>query len=163
VQRIEDLVKSLDQGREANSRYVVYKVKYSSARSLMITLRQTFQNLTVVSGPEQYNIPRRPLDLITGSALGLSTNGTTGTRGGLGSTGGFGGSNTGTGTGMTDNFDQSGTSGYGGIGGLGSQGLQQNGIRARTLIIGGADEVVQAALKLLDDIDVATPQVALDV
>jgi general secretion pathway protein D len=163
LQRVQELVKSLDQGREANSRYVVYKVKYSSARSLMITLRQTFQNLTVVSGPEQYNIPRRALNLVTGNTIGVGTTGTAGTSGGTtGGFGGLGGSTTGTGTGTTDNFDQSG-GGYGGFGGTGNLQQQQNGIRARTLIIGGADEVVQAALKLLDDIDVATPQVALDV
>ncbi|HZO87167.1 MAG TPA: secretin and TonB N-terminal domain-containing protein [Chthonomonadaceae bacterium] len=165
IQRATELVQSLDQVRVTNSRYVVYRVKYSSARSLANSLRQAFQNITVVNGPEPFLIPRRRIDLATGAVLGTTGGtggGTTGGGIGGGTSGGFGGGGAsgGIGTGG-ETSDQTG--GAGGItGGVGAQ-QNINGLQSRTLIIGGTEELVTAALKMLNEIDIPTPQVALDV
>jgi general secretion pathway protein D len=165
VQSAQDFIKALDRGKEANARYVVYQVKYSSARALTLTLRSAIQNLTVVPGPEPFYIPHAPINLSSATSLSgseLSGSGTSGTGsfgtggGGFGGTSGIGG--IGGGQAGSDIGSMAG-GGYGGTG----QGAAQLGERARTLIIGGTEENVKAGLKLLESIDVPTPQVVLDV
>jgi general secretion pathway protein D len=167
VQAAQDLLRILDRGKEANARYVVYQVKYSSARALAITLRSAIQNLTVVPGPEPYHIPYTQINLSTATSLSTSNlSGGTSGEGSFGAgSGGFGGGTQnggGFGGGQTGSDFGSAAGGNGGYGGTG-QASTQNGERARTLIIGGTEEVVKDALKLLESIDTPTPQIVLDV
>lgn len=146
VTRASQFVNSLAVAKEPTARYVVYKVKYSSARALSDSLQAALTGLSVTLGPEPFRIPRTQLNLTTGQAIGGSSGGAGGSSGGSG--GGFGGS---------------GSSG----GGSSDQGAQTtvipNGRNTRTLILGGTDEQIKAAIDLLSKIDVPAPQVQLDV
>jgi type II secretory pathway component GspD/PulD (secretin) len=162
VERAGQFIKGLDRGREANYRYVVYKVKYSSARTLVTTLRTALQAVTVVPGPEPYHIPYTQIQLSTATNLtgsGLSGGGNATGTGGVGGGGGIGGGGT---TGGGGGIGGEGSQGGAGIGGQG-QGNELIGERTRTLILGGTEDNVQAALKLLQQIDIPPTQVALDV
>lgn len=175
VQRAQEFVKSLDKGKEANARYVIYKIKHVSPNSLVRALRQAIQSVTVVLGPEPYYIPLSPFNLTTANLIGggSGTGGTGSGSGGLsggGSGGSLGGGSLGGSTGGGSTGDLGGGSGGGGSagggqGGFGGQSGQgaMNGERARTVIVGGTEENVKAALKVLEIIDVPTPQVVLDV
>src|SRR5205807_3186555 len=102
--------------------YIIYKVKYSSARALVNTLRTALQAVTVVAGPEPYHIPYTQIQLSTATNLsgsGLSGGGNaTGTGGGGG--GGLGG----------------GGGGQGGGGGWGGSGWLSRWDRRRRLVVG---------------------------
>ncbi len=163
VQRAQDFIRTLDKGKDANARYVVYQVKYSSARGLVNTLREAVQNLTVVAGPEPYHIPNTRINLSTANSLGGSGSSSGGSSSGSSGGSSSGGSGGGSGGGSdSSSSSDTGTSG----GGAGSGGGSQNstvGYDARSLILGGTEDTVQAALKLLGSLDVPTPQVSLDV
>jgi general secretion pathway protein D len=163
IQRVRDQVLSLDTLPEANLSYVVYHVKFANARALTLSLRSALQNITVVSGPEPFYIPKTTVNLLSTGIAGFGT--TSGTSGSSGSSSGLGSSGGGSSLGSSGTSGTSDQSGYGGAGGGGGTGgtQQQNGIRARTLIIGGPDATVKAALKLLEQIDTPTPQVAIEV
>jgi type II secretory pathway component GspD/PulD (secretin) len=153
VTRAMDLARELDRGSSGDALYVVYQVKYGSARALAMTLQRFTPRVTVVVGPEPYHIPGSTINLAnTSSAGSAGLNGTTGA--GTSSTGSLSSG------GISDS--QSTLNDNGQTGG-GAGGNQQGGERATNLILGGTAENVQAALKLLSSIDVATPQVVLDV
>ncbi|MCS6776539.1 MAG: hypothetical protein RMJ43_01110 [Chloroherpetonaceae bacterium] len=178
VERAREFIRDLDRGKEANARYAIYRVKYASPFSLAESLRATLKTLTVASGPDTYYIPPAQLRLLSAQSLGMGMGaggfgaGMGGFGGGMGA-GGFGGVPAmggmgagGLGAGMggmgAGGFG-AGMGGFGGgmgAGGFGGFGL---GERARTLILGGPEDVVQAALKLAENLDKPTPQVVLDV
>lgn len=158
VIRAREIIRALDNRAPSNARLAVYTIKYTSARALASTLQRTLRQLTVVAGPEPYHIPDVPLNLSTATTLGASgVNGSSTT-----------GYNTPSSLG-TSGLSNSGASGLGVQGQAigGDEGNLQAGYlgsdRARTLILGGTDENVSAALKLLETIDIPTPQVVLDV
>ncbi len=150
LDKIRELVTALDRSPEANLRYAVYHVKFADARTLSISLQRAMQNITIVTGPEAFRIPKTQLNLVTGGAIQVGGNITGGSTTSITL-----GNNTSTTSNTTDQTAQQG------VGGAGQQ--QLLGLRSRTLIIGGTDEAVKAALQLLEKIDVPTPQVALDV
>ena len=157
VDRAQTFIRELDRGKEANAHYVVYQVKYASPTSLVTTLRQAILNLTVVSGPSSYNIPLKDLNLSTSNSLGSSSGSGGGTSGSTG--GGIGSSSSGSSSSSSGNNSSSGNSS--GTGG-GSQN-NASGERSRSIILGGTDETVHAALELAAKLDTPTPQVVLDV
>lgn len=156
VQRASELIKSLDKGKDSTRRYVVYNIKYSSARALLNSLRQLNKSLTIVAGPEPYHIPYTRVNLSTANSISGGSSGLSG-----------GGGSTGTGTGSPGGGDSGGGGGAGGAGGSGGSGESGGnaiiGERTRTLILGGTDDSLKAALDLLQKIDMPTPQVVLDV
>ena len=157
VDRAQAFIKDLDRGKETNARYAVYDVKYASPTSLVTTLRQTIQNLTVVSGPSSYYIPLKDLNLSTSNALGSSGSGGS-------SSGGSSGGGIGTSSGSNGSSSGSGGSSSSSGSGSGSNAQSNNsGERSRAIILGGTEETVRAALKLLVELDTPTPQVVLDV
>ena len=154
VDRAQAFIKDLDKGKEANARYAVYQVKYASPTSLVATMRQAIQNLTVVSGPSSYYIPLKDLNLSTGNSL-------TGGGGSSGSSGSSSGSSSG---GSSGGSSGSGSGGSSSGAGSGSNAQTNNsGERSRSIILGGTEETVRAALKMLTELDTPTPQVVLDV
>ena len=157
VDRAQAFIKELDKGREANTHYAVYQVKYASPTSLVTALRQASKALTVVSGPTSYNIPLQDLNLSTANSLGSSSgSGGSGSGTSSGSGGGLGSSSS------NSNSSGSGSSSGGSTStGTGSQNI--TGERSRAIILGGTIETVQAALKLAEELDTPTPQVVLDV
>jgi type II secretory pathway component GspD/PulD (secretin) len=159
VQKAKEFVASLDTGKEATARYAVYQIKHISPTSVVQTLRDTFKTLTVVIGPEPYFIPLSPFNLTTANTIGNTGQGAGGGGGfgggfggGMGGMGGFGG-------GMMGGMMGGGM--MGGMGG-GLSGQPGSGERSRTLILGGTAESVQAALKLLESLDLPAPQIVLD-
>jgi general secretion pathway protein D len=173
VERARAFIRELDRGKEANARYAVYRVKYASPFSLADSLRNAVKNLTVATGPESYYIPPAQLRLLSAQSLGGGQAGGQGGFGGGGQGGiggGFGGGQGGFGGGGQGGIGGGFGGGQGGFGGgagagtgAGGTGMQGLGERTRTLILGGTEETVQAALKLTESLDKATPQVVLDV
>lgn len=157
VDRAQLFIKDLDKGKEANMHYAVYQVKYASPTSLVTTLRQAILNLTVVSGPSSYNIPLKDLNLTTSSSLGSGGSGSGSSSGSSG--GGLGSSSGGSSGGSSGSNSSSGSSS--GTGG-GSQN-NASGERSRSIILGGTDATVHAALEMVALLDTPTPQVVLDV
>ena len=111
VLEAQKLLNDLDKSKEANARYAVYQVKYASPTSLVITLRQMVQNLTVVSGPTSYYIPLATLSFSNSNSLG----------------GGGSGSNSGSSGSSSTGGSTSGSSSSGLGGGLGSSGSNGGG------------------------------------
>jgi general secretion pathway protein D len=152
VAHVQEFVRGLDQAGDADSKYVVYQIKYGSARALAATLQRVTARVTVVVGPEPYHIPTNTVNLSTSSALGSSGQSSasgTGSSGVITSSGDL--SSTGSGSNDT------------GTNAIGATNAQSGGERATSLILGGSEENIQAALKLLVSIDIPVPQVILDV
>jgi general secretion pathway protein D len=190
VERAQELIRGLDKGKEATARYEVYRVKYASPTSLMMTLLSTFKTLTVAIGPTPYFVPPAQLNLLSANTLGgFGGGGQGGFGGGMGGGlggGGFGGGmggglgGGGFGGGMGGGLGGGGFGGgmggglgggFGGQAGFGGQGGFGGGLglfagpgeRIRTLVLGGTAETVQAGLALLEKLDTPIPQVVLDV
>ena len=150
VERAQAFIKELDKGREANTHYAVYQVKYASPTSLVSALRQAVRTLTVVSGPTSYNIPLQDLNLSTANSIGSS-----------GGSGSSGSGSSGGGVGSSSGGSSGNSSGGSTSTGTGSQSV--TGERSRSIILGGTIETVQSALKMAEELDTPTPQVVLDV
>lgn len=139
--------------REPDRIYRVYAIKYSSAPQLKAFLDKAAPDVSALMGPETYAplVPTfRPL---SGATLG-------------GSIGGLGGGSAGGGGGGTT----SGAGGFGGLSGLGGMAGQQvalrtpvPGDRAKSLVLSGLPAHIDAAVKLLEEIDIPPIQVMVDV
>ena len=135
----------------------------------MNTLRQSVQNLTVVNGPASYYIPLPQINFSTSTSLGTGGGGSGGTNGSTGGTGGGTSGGTGGGTGSTGGTGNTGGGGGGGGQGGGGSGIGSSlntgasGERTRSLILGGTEDTIKIALKLLSELDTPTPQIVLDV
>ncbi len=134
----------LDQEGATQIEYRVYEVRYSSADELTSMLKQAFSNLLVIPGPQSYAPPAPHFQPLSGQSLG---GGVTGGSSG----GGFGG----------------GMGGGGSSGGAHSSSSNSNsnnkpGVNSLSLILEGTPEDVNAALKLLKQVDVPPQQVMID-
>jgi type II secretory pathway component GspD/PulD (secretin) len=144
VASVIKLIQKLDTPIGGNTVYRVYKVKYVNPLSLRQSLTQFLTNVTVVIGPDPFHIPRSVINLAVGSSLGQAYSGQ---QIGSSNTGGSAGTQIGTSAVSQD---------------LASQ-TQARGASARTILLGGTEENVAAAFQLLDKLDVAQPQILLDV
>ena len=124
--------------------YRIYHVKYVGANALKSFLKDAIPAVTAVPGPD-HSVPSAP---VFKPLSGASS--TTGGAGG--SSGGLGGSS---------NMGAAGGSGAGGAGATG--GPQSDTDRASSLVLSGPKPEVDAAIKLLDQLDVAPPQVMIEV
>jgi type II secretory pathway component GspD/PulD (secretin) len=148
--RVQEFIGTIDQAGNQDARYVVYQVKYGSARALAATLQRLTVRVTVVVGPEPYHIPTGTVNLSSSSALSSSSQSGNGGTGSSTLTSGIGDLS-------TAGSDNSGT-------GIGANGNSQAGSeRATSLIVGGRPADVDAALKLLVSMDTPVAQVVLDV
>ncbi len=136
---------------EPSQEYRVYLIKYSSAPVLKTFLEGAAPGVKVLVGPETYSPLAPGFRPLSGATLGTaSTSG--GLGGGLG--GGFGG----------------GSGGFGGRSGAGmdvaggaEERRAKEGDRARSLVLQGAPEHLDAAVKLLEQVDLPPRQVMVDV
>lgn len=132
----------LDQEGATQVEYRVYEVRYSSADELTSMLKQAFPNLLVIPGPQSYAPPAPRFQPLSGQSLGGGVTG--------GSSGGMGG----------------GMGGSGGFGGAYSSSNSNNnnkpGVNSLSLILEGTPDDVNAALKLLKQVDVPPQQVMID-
>jgi type II secretory pathway component GspD/PulD (secretin) len=138
------MIHTLDTPSGGNTVYRVYKVKYVSPVSLRQSLVTFLSNVNVVIGPDPFHIPRSVINLAVGSSLGQAYNGQ---QIGASNTGGSSGTQIGQAAASTEQSSQT----------------INRGASARTIMLGGSEENVAAAIDLLDKLDIATPQVQLDV
>jgi len=137
--------------------YRVYQIKYSSAPLLKEFIEKAAPDVGALVAPESYSplVPGfRPL---SGATLGSTTSG--GIGGGIG--GGFGGG-IGGGLGGASSGIGGGIAG-GGVGGEVEQRKQREGDRAKQLVLSGTPEAVEAAVRLLEQVDVQPRQVMVEV
>lgn len=134
--------------------YREYKIKFSSAEALRKALEKAVPDVSVVIGPESYSPPQPAFRPLSGQSIGILNSGM-GATGGFGSSYGGGGGIYGGGTG-------------GGMGGLttgyGTTTTQQQvNSRSKDLFLAGPKQDVEAAMKLLAEMDTAPSQVMVDV
>jgi type II secretory pathway component GspD/PulD (secretin) len=127
--------------------YRVYRVKYVGANALKSFLKDALPAVTAVPGPD-HSVPAAPLFRpLSGASSTASSAG--------GSTGGLGGSS-------NMSSPGGGSGGSGGTGGAPSGGTSDMD-RAASLVLSGKQAEVDAALKLLEQLDIAPPQVMIEV
>lgn len=124
--------------------YRVYNIRYSSAPSLLGFLKDAAPEVECYAGPEAYS-PFPPA--FNPLSTGATTTNSTGGQGGGGGAGGNGGGGT--------------ASGY--ISRDPAQDPYQPMDRAKALVLRGPDEVVAAAIRLLEQVDVKPQQVVIEV
>lgn len=136
--------------------YKIYNIRYSSAKVLSAFLEKAMPAILAVSGPEQYGPPQPNFKPLSGAISG-SVGNTSGSSGGStsSSSGGSGsGSSSGdTGAAAAPNGDAGGANNKAGSG----------PDRARLLVVSGPANEVESALRLLEQVDVAPPQVMVEV
>ncbi len=133
--------------------YREYKIKFSSAEALRNALGKAVPNVSVVIGPESYSPPQPAFRPLSGQSIGILNSGQ-GTAGGFGGGGGGGIYGGGTGGGGMSGL----TTGYGT-----TTTQQQVNSRSKDLFLAGPKQDVDAALKLLAEMDTAPSQVMVDV
>lgn len=155
VEAAKALLRKLDDeaaGTQEVPVYRIYSVRYSSAKVLRAFLEKAMPLISTVAGPEQYQSPQpnfHPLSGTISSSTGSASGGASASgSGGGASSGGSGGSGGSTGGGAED--------ATGSKSGNGPD-------RARLLVITGPEKEVDKALHLLEQVDVAPPQVMIEV
>lgn len=124
----------------------VYNVKYNNAPSLVKFLKQTMPELDAFVGPEDYSPLRGEFNPLVAQLSSGGYQGTSAT-----SSGGAGGGSASSGAGSTTPTTVPG------------QHVPVVGDRAKALVIKGRQSDVDAAMKLLADIDVKPKQVVIEV
>lgn len=143
--------------------YRVYDIKYSSAPVLREMLDKAMPGVTVVVGPSVYSPPTPNFNPISAVSLGTSNSGGGSGGGTGGGSGGSGGGSGGSGGGSGGSSD-SGSGGGGTSGGTsGSGSTNRGGEKAKTLVLAGTLPELDAALRLLEQVDIAPKQVTVDV
>ncbi|MBI3909672.1 MAG: hypothetical protein HY320_01905 [Armatimonadetes bacterium] len=133
VAQVARLFESLDQPRESGTVARTYRLKYLHPKQAADSLTEAFKGLTVTPGPEHYGPRAAQLRTISVEAQGV-----------FGQGGGSGGG------GSQQSADPSELQ------------LAGAGSKARYVILTGPSELVDAALQLLADVDVAPEQVLIE-
>ncbi len=159
VEGAKEAIRTIDVStvpREPDRLYRVYSIKYSSAPLLKDFMDKAAPDVSTLIGPEHYSPLMPAFRPLSGATLGTSSlGGGSGSGGGVG--GGFSSGGTGGGGGM------SGAGGFGGAGGQTEQRKQRDGDRSKSLVLSGTPQNLDAAFKLLEDIDLKPKQVMVDV
>ncbi len=134
-------------GRLVPQGYAVYKIRYSSAPSLIAFLKGAAPEIECHAGPESYSPIPPDFHPISTSALGGTSSGSSGTSGG---TSGGGSGSSGSGGGTYTEKDS-------------AQDAYKATDRAKTIVLRGPEGAVTAAVKLLERVDVKPQQVAVEV
>jgi len=157
---IEKLDTATPQPIITRSVYRLYTVRYSSAVSLRTFLVKAIPLVTAVVGPEHVTPPEAEFKPLTsalsgtgggtsaGSSTGSSTPGSANSSGGTSSSTGSSGGVTGT--------DTSGT-------GTGTGRVSGDADKASVLVLNGPESLVEVAMKLLAEVDVAPKQIMIEV
>jgi type II secretory pathway component GspD/PulD (secretin) len=136
--------------------YRLYTVKYSSAPVLKVFLEKAAPTVTAMIGPENYS-PKVPgFRPLSGATLGAS---------GGGAKGGSGGGSGGASAGGSGDMGAGGGSSAGATPAGGSDETRQGteGDRARILVLRGTPADLDAAVKLLEQLDIQPRQVMVEV
>lgn len=156
VARVQALLPSIDVATTSEQRVEIYSIRYSSAAALTAMVAAAIPGVQVTPSAEPYApLPGTFQSLSGSSGGGLAV-------GGFGSGGGIGGGAAGiggSGAAMTAGTGLPGANGTA-AGGT-STGYNVSIIKSKHLIITGGDAQVNAALKLLQEVDSAPMQVAI--
>ncbi len=138
------MLRKLDQEASGNPQapvHRIYPIRYSSAGVLRTFLEQTLPGVTAVAGPDQYAPPSPTFHPLSGAISGsVGGGGGSSSGGGGASASASGGETTATGTKTAGGPD-----------------------RARLLVVSGLEKDVDAALHLLEEVDLPPRQVVIEV
>lgn len=153
--------------RAPDKAWRVYRIKHSNAQILRDFMKDAAPDITVTVGPASYSPPRSIFQPLTGNTLGGSgTGGSGGSSGGLGgAAGGAGGGSAGGSGGETGQSQGDTGSAAGGASGMngGAQRQMTPAERSKTLVLNGDSARLDAAVALLEELDVPPIQVMVDV
>ncbi|MDE2127475.1 MAG: hypothetical protein KGJ62_12885 [Armatimonadetes bacterium] len=154
VEEASRTVKAADipgQDENPDRRYSVYHIKYSSAPQLVKFMQTAMPNVFTVMGPERYTPKAPSFTPLGGNTLSASTSNSGGGSGGAGGAGGAGGGAAGSsGGGSTLNADP-------------TIPKPKDGDRSTTLVLYGLPQDLNAAIRLLDKVDIPPKQVMVRV
>ena len=142
--------------------YRVYPIRFSSAPILQTFMLNAAPNILTIIGPDSYAPEEPTYNPISGASLGGGSGGSGGSSGGSASSSTSGSSaSSGGGSGAGSSGGAGGTTSVSGS--TSTTSPVANALRAKYLVLRGTPAELDAAVKLLGEVDVAPRQVMIEV